>query len=288
MGSSQVLIRKRDGSVRWCIDYRALNDVTVKDTFLLPLVEDWLDTLAGNIWFSELDTNFAYWQVQVKIEDRKKTAFLTKSGLFEHVKMGFGLTNAPAIFSRVVNLVLRGVTWKTILAFLDDILVMGKTFKEHLQNLAEALERFRIHGMKLKPRKWLFFQKEVEFIGRIVSGNKLSMASKDIDTVVNWPVPKSSKDVERFLGLANYHRFFVRNFAGLAQPLYCLTGKKHFKWGDKEQKAFQALKTALTTPPVLALPNNTDPFILAVDASGVAIGAELIQSSGWSRESYSF
>ena len=271
--SSPVLIRKRDGSVRWCIDYRALNDVTVKDTFPLPLVEDCLDTLAGNIWFSKLDANSAYWQVQVKEEDRKKTAFFTKFGLFEHVKMGFGLTNAPATFSRVINLILRGLTWKTILAFLDDILVMGKTFEEHLQNLVEALERFRIHGMKLKPKKCPFRK----FLGRIVSGNKLSMTSKDIDTVVNWPVPKSSKDVERFLGLASYHRFFVRDFAELAQPLYCLTGKKQFRWEDKEHKAFEALKTALTTPPVLALPNNTDPFILDVDASDVAIGAELIQ-----------
>ena len=132
--SSPVLIRKRDGSVRWCIDYRALNYVTVKDKFPLPLVEDCLDTLAGNIRFSKLDANSAYWQVQVKEEDRKKTAFLTKFGLFEHVKMGFGLTNAPATFSRVVNLILRGLTWKTILAFLDDILVMGKTFEEHSQN----------------------------------------------------------------------------------------------------------------------------------------------------------
>ena len=163
--------------------------------------------------------------------------------------MGFGLTNALATFSRVVNLILRGLTWKTILAFLDDILVMGKTFEEHLQNLAEALERFRIHGMKLKPKKCLFFQKEVEFLGRIVSGNKLSMTSKDIDTVVNWPVPKSSKDGERFLGLANYHRFFVRDFAELAQPLYCVTGKKQFRWEDKEQKAFEALKEDSTNNP---------------------------------------
>lgn len=275
--SSPVLIRKRDGSVRWCIDYRALNEVTVKDTFPLPLVEDCLDTLAGNVWFSKLDANSAYWQVKVKEEDRQKTAFLTKFGLFEHVKMGFGLTNAPATFSRVVNLILRGLTWKTILAFLDDILVLGKTFEEHIKNLAEALERFRQYGMKLKPRKCVFFQKEVEFLGRMVSENNLYMASKDIDTVNSWPVPKSSKEVERFLGLANYHRSFVKGFADKSQPLYCLTGKKQFKWGEKEMKAFETLKQALTTPPVLALPNNTDPFILDVDASDIAIGAELLQ-----------
>ena len=231
--SSPVLIRKRDGTVRWCIDYRALNDVTVKDTFPLPLVDDCLDTLVGNIWFSKLDANSAYWQVLVKEEDRKKTAFLTKFGLFEHVKMGFGLTNAPATYSRVVNFIMRGLTWKTVLAFLDDILVMGKTFEEHLTNLTGVLRRFQVHGMKLKPRKCIFFQKEVEFLGRMVSKNRLSMAKKDIETVVNWAVPRTSKDVERFLGLANYHRTFVKDFAEHARPLYCLTGKGPYKCEKK-------------------------------------------------------
>ncbi len=123
--SAPVLIRKRDGSVRWCIDYRLLNDVTVKDVFPLPLIDDCLDTLAGSVWFSKLDANAAYWQIKIKEEDRKKTAFITKYGLYEHIKMGFGLCNAPATYSRVMNLVLRGLTWKTVLAFLDDIAVLG-------------------------------------------------------------------------------------------------------------------------------------------------------------------
>lgn len=275
--SSPVLIRKRDGSIRWCIDYRALNEVTVKDTFPLPLIEDCLDTLAGNTWFSKLDANSAYWQVLVSPEDRKKTAFLTKYGLYEHVRMGFGMTNSPATFSRVISLVLRGLTWKTMLAFLDDILVMGMNFEDHLKNLAEAFERLRQHGLKLKPRKCILFQSEVEFLGRIVSSNQLKMASKDIETVTEWPVPTSSKEVERFLGLANYHRSFIKNFAEMARPLYKLTGKNNFKWDNDEQVAFNSLKVALTNPPVLALPNSHDPFILDTDASDAAIGAELIQ-----------
>lgn len=185
--SSPVLIRKRDGSVRWCIDYRALNDVTVKDTFPLPLIEDCLYTLAGNTWFSKLDANSAYWQVLVRPEDRKKTAF----------------------------------------------------------------DRFRHHGLKLKPRKCILFQSEVEFLGRVVSSNQLKMASKDIKAVTDWPIPTSSKEMERFLGLANYHRTFIKNFAELAQPLYNLSGKNPFKWGKDEQAAFDSLKTALTNPPVL-------------------------------------
>ena len=141
--AAPVLIRKRDGTVRWCIDYRALNELTVKDNFPLPLVDDCLETLSGNMWFSKLDANSAYWQVKIKEEDRKKTAFTTKYGLFEHVRMGFVLCNGPATYARVINLVLRGLNWKTVLAFLDDILVLGKNFKDHLSNLGEALARFR-------------------------------------------------------------------------------------------------------------------------------------------------
>ena len=146
-----VLIRKRDGSVRWCIDYRALNDVTIKDVYPLPLVDECLDTLAGSVWFSKLDANSAYWQIKIREKDRKKTAFITKYGLYEHVRMGFGLCNAPATYARVMGLVLRGLTWKTCLAFLDDILVLGSSFEDHLSHLKEIFERFRHHGLKLKP-----------------------------------------------------------------------------------------------------------------------------------------
>ena len=191
--------------------------------------------------------------------------------------MGFGMTNSPATFSRVINLILRGLTWKTALAFLDDILVMGMDFDNHLQNLAETFERFRKYGLKLKPRKCILFQSEVEFLGRIVSSNQLKMATKDIDAIIEWPVPKSSKEEERFLGLANYHRAFIKDFADKAHQLYCLTGKNKFKWSNEEQSAFDLLKEALTHPPVLGLPNSQDPFILDTDASDIAIGSELIQ-----------
>jgi len=165
--AAPVLIRKADVNVRYCIDYRALNKVTVKDVFPLPLIDDCLDTLSGNVWFSKLDANSAYWQVRIDPDDRKKTAFQTKYGLYEHVKMGFGLCNAPATYARVMNLVLRGLNWKPVLVFLDDILVMGKTFEEHLSNLQDVLKRFRLHGLKLKPKKCQFFQTEVEFLGKL-------------------------------------------------------------------------------------------------------------------------
>ena len=162
--SSPVLIRKRDGTVRWCIDYRGLNKVTVKDVFPLPLVDDCLDTIAGNVWFSKLDANSAYWQINIKPEDRHKTAFHTRYGLYEHVKMGFGLCSAPATYARVINLVTRHLNWKTLLVFLDDVLIL-----EHLGNLGEALKRFKQFGLKLKAKKCIFFQPRVKFFGRLVS-----------------------------------------------------------------------------------------------------------------------
>ena len=275
--AAPVLIRKRDGTVRWCIDFRRLNAVTTRDVFPLPLVDDCLDTLSGSVWFSKLDANSAYWQVPVREGDRKKTAFITRYGLFEHVRMGFGLCGAPGTYARIMNLVFRGMSWKTVLAFLDDILVLGSSFKNHLQNLKEALSRFRQYGLKLKPKKCTFFQKEVEFLGRNITRDSLEMSEHDIKVVKDWPVPTKAKDVESFMGLVNYHRAFIKDFSRLAEPLYAVTGKKQFEWTEKQSKAFETLKEALLKPPVLALPNVKDAFILDTDASDFAIGAELLQ-----------
>ena len=174
--------------------------------------------------------------MEVKEEDRKKTAFITKDGLFEHIKMGFGLCNAPATYARVMNLVLRGLTWKTVLAFLDDILVLGTSFENHLQNLSEVLTRMREYGLKLKPKKCLIFKKEVEFLGRIGSGNKLAMSAQNTQVIMDWPKPTCSKDVEKFMGLANYHRAFVKDFSKLAEPLYRVVGKGKFVWKNNNKK----------------------------------------------------
>ena len=200
------------------------------------------------------------------------------------VRMGFGMTNSPATFSRVINLILRGLTWKTVLAFLDDILVMGMDFEDQLQNLAEAFGRFRLHELKLKSRKCILLQSEVEFPGRVVSSNQLKMATKDISTVTDWQEPTPSKEVQQFLGLANYHRSFIKNFADMAHVLYSMTGNNKFRWGNEVKAAFDSLKKALTNPPVLGLPNSQDPFILDTDASDAAIGAELIQVQNGEKE----
>ena len=275
--SPPVLIRKRDGSVRWCIDYRALNNVTRKDVYPLPRIEECLDTLEGNVWFSKLDANAAYWQIHVDKADQEKTAFITKYGLFEFERMGFGLCNAPATFSRAMNLILRGLTWEIALAFLDDVLVLGKDFQEHLRNLRLVLDRFKMYELKLKPKKCALFQTKVEFLGRDVDNTGLHLKAEQVEAVQNWPVPQRTRDVERFLGLVNYHRMFLKDYARVAAPLYALTGKQVFRWEEIHQEAFEALKRMLVTAPVLTLPNPTDMFVLDTDASDLALGAELLQ-----------
>jgi hypothetical protein len=165
------------------VDYRALNALTIKDVLPLPLVDECLDTLAGNVWYSKLDANSAYWQVKIKPEDCSKTAFITKYGLFEVTRMAFGLCNSPATYARVINLVLRVLNWKVILAFLDDILVLGKDFEGHLANLRAVLVRFREYGLKLKPKKCELFQKEVEFLGRVVGPRGMHISGQGISKI---------------------------------------------------------------------------------------------------------
>lgn len=155
--SAPVLVRKKDGSVRWCIGYRQLNQKTVKDFYPLPNIDDCLSTLSGSIYFSTPDMESGYYQVEIDPADRKKTAFITRFGLFEHVRMGFGLCNVPATLQRVIQLVLRGLTWKDVIAYLDDVNVLGLSFEEHLRNLDEVLERFQRYNLKLKPRKCFLF-----------------------------------------------------------------------------------------------------------------------------------
>ena len=276
--AAPVLVRKKDGGVRWCIDYRNLNSLTVKDTYPLPLIEECLDTLGGNLFYSSCDMTSSYWQIPLEPSDSHKTAFVTKYGLFEHCRMPFGLCNAPATFMRAMNFVLRGLTWSVVLAFLDDVLILGKSSQEHFDNVRLVLDRFREHRIKLKPSKCVFFQTELKFLGKLVSREGVRIDPEKVEKVVNWPQPKCTKDVESFLGLVNYHREHVRQFAEIASPLYSLTGPKiKFVWEQQHTEAFGKLKEVLVSAPVLGYPRNEGAYILDCDASGTAIGAELLQ-----------
>lgn len=275
--AAPVLIRKKDGSLRWCVDYRQLNAVTIKDVYPLPLAEECVDTLAGNRWFSKLDANSAYYQIYIEPKDKEKTAFLTKYGSFQFRKMPFGMCNSPSTYSRAINLVMQGLTWKHMLAFLDDMLILGSDFNEHMRNLRMVFTRLREYGLRLKAKKCELCQHKVEFLGRVVSEDGLEMGNSYADSIENWKKPKNIKGVERFLGFANYHRQFIKNYAKIAEPLHRVTGKRPFLWTGEQDQAFEQLKLALKSPPVLSLPTKKGTFILDCDASNKAIGAELSQ-----------
>jgi hypothetical protein len=179
--------------------------------------------------------------VKIKPEDCSKTAFITKYGLFEFARMAFGLCNSPATYARVINLVLRGLNWKVVLAFLDDILVLGRDFEGHLANLMAVLVRFREYGLKLKPKKCELFQKEVEFLGRVVGPIGMHIEPGYVKDIKDWPRPKNKKEVERFLGFTNYHRAFIEEYTQMALPLQALTGKRTYQWGQEQERVFDEL-----------------------------------------------
>ena len=273
-----MLVRKKDGGVRWCIDYRALNNVTVKDAFPLPRIEECLDTLAKATYMSTLDLASGYWQLEVAEEDRHKTTFITRHGLSEHICMGFGLCSAPATFSRAMRSVLHGLLWGDVLAYLDDVIVLGLNFKIHLTNLVKVFQRLCLHNLKLKPRKCVLFREEVKFWGKIMSRRGISVNPVNIEKVSDWPIPKNVNEVEIFLGFMNYHREHLKDCAGRA-PLAGGRGRAVpiFKWSDCHQVAFEELKNAMSKSPILGFPLADSLFILDTNASDAAIGAELLQ-----------
>ena len=276
--SPPVLIRKKDKSVRYCLDYRSLNTVTVKDAYPLPRIEECLDTLQGSQFYSTLDLASGYWQILIDPKDKHKTAFITKFGLYQYIRMAFGLCNAPATFQRVMCCVLLGLTWKSVIAYLDDVIVLGKSFSENLVHLTEVLERFRIHHLKLKPKKCHLFRRSVEFLGRLVNPEGIQITDTKLQTIRDWPIPTNKKEVQTFLGFMNYHREFIPQFSSIANPLYQLTRKQvPFSWSTDQQSSFKSLIDIALSSSVLSYPNDKDSFILDTDASDQGIGAVLLQ-----------
>lgn len=276
-----VLVRKKNGTWHFCLDYRKLNAVTIKDSHPLPRVDDALDALSGSAWFSTMDLQHGYWQVELEEKDREKTAFTTGSGLYHFKVMPMGLTNAPATCQRLMEMVLRGLPWKTCLVYLDDVLIYSRSFSEHLEHLEEILSRFQSSGLKLNPSKCSLVRDQVTFLGHVVSKNGIQPDPRNVKSVQDWPVPHSATEVRAFLGLCSYYRKFIKNFAHHSVSLHALTEKNAlFQWTSQCQDAFTYLKHALSRPPVVAFPDFTLPFSLYTDASGSAIGAVLAQRQG--------
>lgn len=273
-----VPVRKKDGGLRFCVDYRKLNEVTRKDAYPLPRIDDALDSLHSAQWFSTLDLASGYWQVEVDPQSRPKTAFITRQGLFEFNVLPFGLTNSPSTFQRLMDLVLADLQWTTCLVYLDDIIVFGRDFTEHLQRLDQVLSKLKMANLKVKPSKCNFFSTKVHYLGHVISAEGVMADPDKVEAVRGWPIPKNQTEVRSFLGLASYYRRFVKGFAEWARPLHKLTEKgRRFHWDKECQKAFEKLKTCLISSPVLAYPDPQKAFILDTDASDAGIGAVLSQ-----------
>ena len=279
--SNVVLVRKKDGTYRCCIDYRQLNSVTTRDAYPLPRIDSCLDAMAEARWFSTYDLRSSYHQVPVAEEDMDKTTFICPRGMYRYRTMPFGLCNAGATFQRLMDVVLSGLNLEICLVYLDDIVVYSKTTEQHLERLEAVLTRLSRAGLKLKPEKCKFFQKSVSFLGHIISDQGIGTDPEKIRAVVEWPVPTNVRQVRSFIGLASYYRRFVRDFVKTAAPLHALMKKnQRFSWGVKQQQSFEELKIALTTPPILAMPNDTGEFVLDTDASDTGIGGVLSQCQG--------
>lgn len=273
-----VLVEKKDHSTRFCVDYRALNEITRKDSYPLPNIQDCFDAFGGTSWFSSIDLQSGYWQVGMSSADAPKTAFTCSEGLFQFKVLPFGCCNGPPTFQRLMDYVLAGLRWKICLLYLDDVIVFSKTFEDHVEQLSQVLSRISEAGLKVAPKKCHFFQSEVTFLGHIVSRDGVATDPSKTQCIADWPQPKNVKEVRQFTGLCAYYRRYVKNFSQIARPLHKLTEKDSpFLWTEECSKAFKELKRLLTSSPILAYPILGLEYFLDSDASAEALGSILSQ-----------
>ncbi|UYV72084.1 hypothetical protein LAZ67_9001766 [Cordylochernes scorpioides] len=279
--SPVVLVRKRDRSVRFCVDYRGLDEVTKKDVYPLPRVDDALDCLKGAKIYSTMDLKSGYWQISVDESDREKTAFITPDGLFEFKVMPFGLCNAPATFERMMDGLLKGLRWTICLCYLDDVVVFADNFSDHLARIEAVLNCFKKVGLRLNPSKCSFGASKIKILGHQVDQNGIRPDDEKIKAITEFPAPNNLQQVRSFLGLSSYYRRFIRNYADIARPLNALLSKgTKFEWNTAQEGAFRKLKIALTSKLVLGHFDDDAPTELHTDARRYGIGAMLAQKQG--------
>ncbi|KAL3534954.1 hypothetical protein ACH5RR_003415 [Cinchona calisaya] len=261
-----------------CIDYRALNKLTVKNKYPIPLIADLFDQLGGARWFSKLDLRSGYWQVHIAEGDEHKTACVTRYGAYEFLVMPFGLTNASATFCTLMNKVLREFLDKFVVVYLDDIVIYSRTLEEHIQYLRKVFRVLKENQLFVKKEKCAFAEQEVPFLGHIVGEGQIRIDVSKIQAIVEWKPPTKVTELRSFLGLTNYYRKFVRSYSNITTPLTELLKKgKAWEWDEECQGAFEKLKEAMTQEPVLALPDFSKTFEVETDASDFAIGGVLMQ-----------
>ncbi|XP_052732384.1 uncharacterized protein LOC128196192 [Vigna angularis] len=277
-GAPVLLVRKKDGSSRLCIDYRQLNKLTIKNKYPLPRIDDLLDQLHGAAVFSKIDLRSGYHQIKVKEDDIQKTAFRSRYGHYEYVVMPFGVTNAPAVFMEYMNRIFRPYLDKFVVVFIDDILIYSKTEDEHEEHLRLVLGVLREKELYAKLSKCEFWMKEIQFLGHVVSAGGISVDPAKVRAVLDWESPRSVTEVCSFVGLAGYYRRFIEGFAKIVAPLTQLTRKDQpFAWTDRCEASFQELKVKLTSAPVLVIPDTSKPFEVYCDASHQGLGCVLMQ-----------
>lgn len=277
-GAGMFFVTNKDKTLRPIIGYRELNKVTIKNRYPLPLIPDLIERLKSATVFTKLDLRGAYNLVRIRKGDEWKTAFRTRYGLFEYLVMPFGLTNAPATFQHFVNDIFRDLLDVCVVIYLDDILIYSDTLDSHRQHVRWVLSRLRTHKLYAKLEKCSFETDSISFLGYIISRSGLQMDPQKVDCIKTWPSPRNRKELQRFLGFANYYRKFIRNFSALVKPLTLLTSSlTPFRWGPPAQQAFELLKSKFTTAPILRLPDPSLQFTLEVDASDKAVGAVLSQ-----------
>ncbi|UYV69788.1 hypothetical protein LAZ67_7000732, partial [Cordylochernes scorpioides] len=273
-----VMVPKKDGNKRMCIDYRRLNEITLDDRQPLPHIQDMFDRLHGSRFFSTLDVAWGYWQIEMDPQSIQKTAFVTNDGHYEFLVMPFGLKNAASTFQRIIQHILGELLWKGTCSFQDDILVYTKTWQEHIELLSKVFDKLRQYNMKLKLSKCIFGRTEVKYLGHIISHNQLKPDPGKVKSIQDFPRPDTVKKVRQFMGLANYYRKFVKDFSKISFPLVRLTRKNQpFFWNEEVEESFAKLKMALSTKPVLAIYNPDYPSKVFTDASKYGIGAILTQ-----------
>lgn len=276
--SPVVIVKKRDGSPRFCIDYRSLNSITQKDVYPLPRIDDVIERLNGSHIFSKLDLRSGYFQVPLISEERNKTAFVTHDGLWQFNRLPQGLKNSPSVFQRLMNQTLASLRWDVCLAYLDDIVVYSRSFKQHLIDIHKVCQVLHTSNFKLNYNKCSFFQHEISFLGHKINAMGCSPNDDNIRAILQFPIPKSSKAAHSFLQMIGFYRKFIPSFAQISVPLNKFTRKGFpFIWTETEQTSFNLLKDAITSPAVLVLPDPSQPYTIRTDASHVGIGAVLLQ-----------